>query len=313
MTKTELQKAIDRQREQKIAALFGDGWHGGHFEFRVEQVELEEGDLGLSIDIPGFLRRSVTTALDADGLLDLFKRNNKADQPFFRAATFNDAADVVGLSAKQRFVLDELEGKSLEYIKKSNDDLFAKAAGLIFLMAVAKGLEFGEPPKTERKKPAAPPTREDKAGTEFSRLLDAAQSCFNAGDYKAALPLADKAAKANGQSSEALTMLGWIQYSMARPSDLQASIAAKETLKRALSLDDRNDAAHLYLGKVLKAENKTSLAATHFRSALALNPMNEEARREVKLLEIRMRSQREKDSAVRRRRTRRSAWRPYPS
>ncbi|MBX3272443.1 MAG: DnaJ domain-containing protein [Sandaracinaceae bacterium] len=60
-----------------------------------------------------------------------------------------------------------------------------------------------------------------------------------------------------------------------------------EGLERAIAIAPRHDKAHYWLGLVLKRENKTQLALSHFQLAAEANPKNLEAVREVRLASMR--------------------------
>jgi tetratricopeptide (TPR) repeat protein len=71
---------------------------------------------------------------------------------------------------------------------------------------------------------------------------------------------------------------------------------AQKILEKAMKLKDRQSLpdAHVFMGHILKVQDKPKQAMAHFKKALALNPKSREAEREVRL--YRMRNKEEDDS-----------------
>ena len=312
LTRSELTSAIRQQKEYKAFSLFTPSWNLGTYEAREEPIaKAEEAPLNLSIG--AFLRRSILEKKFSHNIALSHFLDQKENH---LTVAFSDSCDEVvkwlGLGAEHLTLLKIMPGKTIEELQEIPGMNHSMILRLAFLMAVTETLDFergrkmestpaktppapvhkSRPEPAAAEKPAKVPGEEDSG--EFGMLLREGLSLFRAGNYRAALVPLQKACFLDDSSSAALTYCSWAEYSTVSKSNLAEIEKIKEALKRAVALDDSNDLAHLYLGKVLKAENQDNQAAYHFKAAFRLNPENEEAVREVKLLEIKQRTQRER-------------------
>ncbi|MBZ0274234.1 response regulator [bacterium] len=296
LNEDEMARLLGHHRMEKVFALFTPGWLDGYFEFRVEPL----GDLDetpLNVAIADFVREGVLTVLKPQTAWETLERNGKIDQPLRKTGAFADFAQRLGLSTAQQRLAARLDGvRPVEFAEKfpdTADDVIR----LAFLLAVGKAMTFETETARPEPKATAPEPRPKAAARvrdAFDGRLREAREAYAARDWLRAIPMLEAAVAENPESSETLVMLAYAIQVGSPQSGLDVSARAKEMLKRAITLDDHNDLAHLYLGQILKSENMLGLAETHFKAAHRLNPMNDEAARELKLIEIKRRSMREK-------------------
>jgi len=142
-------------------------------------------------------------------------------------------------------------------------------------------------PQRSRASSATSEKRSLKGVLEKSRFL------IQTKNYRRALSLLRRFEKTASDSAEFATLLACAEYGSLSQFDLSVVTSIKKRLEQALILDDQNELAHLFLGKIYKSLNQDKAASEHFNAALRLNPDNEETRREIKLFEIRQRTLRE--------------------
>jgi DNA-binding response OmpR family regulator len=311
VTETELLDALTEQKTNKFLRLFDGSWDGGAFAFSVQKIETPPKSM-LVIPAAVWLVRGIMEITQTEQVFDTFARNGKKDTLIFVGSNLNATAKLLHLEMAAVELSLWIDGKSVTGIRNQMAHQFDSLLRLAFLLLVSRaarfnGTEKSKTPDKPRSKavpprppmpkapPPAPAPSPAVAKSETWRAkpyLDAlaeGRSQLVAKRYaKAGLAL-KKAVQANPDSAEALALLAWSNFQLGGASSIEVAYEAKEMLKRAVALDDENDSAHFYLGMILKLEGKEHLCANYFRKAHALNPTNEEAAREVKLLKIRKR------------------------
>lgn len=302
----ELEKYIGEQKANKISNIFGPQWHKAAFEFASEKID--ESYFGMDpIPLHRILRSGILDIAEPGELLDTFTRNKKQDTPLRIDAQLESIMKEIGLDVLYLEQIRLFEDLNVNQVKQKYPEEFEGLLRLVFLLIVTKGVRLGEekkapvpkakktPPKTITEKlPEQPATWDSEF---YHNNLAEARTLFNRGDHRKAIPLLEKAISMNSDSAEAIAMLAWANFELTGKDNIAVTFESKEMLKKAISIDDNCDIALLFLGKILKQEGKDSLAGTYFRRAHKLNPASEEARREVKLLQ--MRNRRAKDLGFR--------------
>jgi hypothetical protein len=122
---------------------------------------------------------------------------------------------------------------------------------------------------------------------EVAKVLQAAtdhqkaEVMMKRGDLALAERFAASAAEGDPESSEYLSLLGWIRAQLT--NDSASLLEPLKLLGTALQRDPKNDRALYYRGAVLKRLGQTAEAIRDFRAAAELNPKNVDAVREVRL------------------------------
>lgn len=127
---------------------------------------------------------------------------------------------------------------------------------------------------------------------ETAETADEAQEYFNRG-YKAyknenndqALECFEKAHEFDEDNSLYKTFYGYLQFL----NDPDQKDEAQQLLKEALKSDNRQAQpdAHLFFGRILKVKDNHERARKHFERAVDLNPESIEAKRELRVYEMR--------------------------
>jgi tetratricopeptide (TPR) repeat protein len=120
------------------------------------------------------------------------------------------------------------------------------------------------------------------AANDSTAEIQAAQRQFNAGNYAAAISTLQSAVAQNSSGAEAYYWLGRSYYEV---SDFDSAVTQAE---KAVSLDPKNSLYHQWLGRIYggKADRDRSFSLAkkvkkEFEDAVALNPSNLEARRDL--------------------------------
>jgi tetratricopeptide (TPR) repeat protein len=100
-------------------------------------------------------------------------------------------------------------------------------------------------------------------------LMYAASMAFNAGAYEDAFKIYRGAAAARPSWSRARVGMGASLYCLGRAPEAEAEY------RRALTLDAKDQEAHLYLGELVWNERKDAAnAETHLQAAFRIQPLN---------------------------------------
>jgi tetratricopeptide (TPR) repeat protein len=120
------------------------------------------------------------------------------------------------------------------------------------------------------------------AGAQIPNAIQLAQRDFNAGNYAVAISTLQPLVTGSSSNAEAFFWLGRSYYEI---SDYDSAIAQ---LERAVSLDSKNSSYQMWLGRAYggKADRDRSFSLAkkvkkQFQTAVALNPSNIEARRDL--------------------------------
>lgn len=114
-------------------------------------------------------------------------------------------------------------------------------------------------------------------------LFRRGEALLRRGQASAALPLLQEAVALNPGEAEFASHLGFALYG----DQGRAALApARQHLEAAIARHD-HDAAHEFLGRIAHSEGDAAAARIHLSRALALNPQNVHAERELRLLNLR--------------------------
>ncbi|NLH48038.1 MAG: response regulator [Myxococcales bacterium] len=299
---------LTQQQAQKILDVFTPLWKGSAFHFSGERLNPKRYKME-PVPLAEILKQGLMFEADPADLLESFQHNKKMDCILHKSDQYETIVNELRLDTDLQNYVPTLLGKSIQQLKETSSDKFENYLRLAFLLVISKALNFGETAKREElfDRFEGEPTTDvaiDVSDAMRDRFpswdmeayrtnLTEGRTFYNRNDFRGALHFLDKALAINPESSEALAMKAWCLYELSGKQNVTANFEAKEMLKQAITLDDTNDEAYLLLGRIFKAEGKDGLAGTYFKRSNDINPANEEARREVKLIQIKRRRHRD--------------------
>jgi membrane protease YdiL (CAAX protease family) len=135
--------------------------------------------------------------------------------------------------------------------------------------ALQLGLDFDQP--------------EVRSRLEYEHNLNKGKTALTLQRFDEARRAFIAATEAMPEEPMAYVHLGWSQF-LASAKDSNAASAAVREVERALRLQSELDAAHMTVGKIHRLAGHLDLAEKHLRHAIALNPHNNEAQSELRLI-----------------------------
>jgi tetratricopeptide (TPR) repeat protein len=301
----EADQYVARQKIEKVLQAFSPIWTGSAFHFMPERLTQRRFSID-PVPLIEILKNGLLTYADPLELAHILARNRGDDEPFRRADIFDRAVADLRLAPELRALGLELVGKTVGQIRQAPAESDDTQLRLAFLLTAAGGLQFDAPAPSVVQPQAADGEWAQyviqPVGAErypewdleaFENNLLEGRTLFNREDYRGAQHFLDRVLEINSDSSEGLALKAWCMFELSGRQDISVTYEAKEMLKLAITYDDSNDEAYLFLGRIFKSEGKDSLAGAYFRRANEVNPANEEARREVKLLQVKRRRARE--------------------
>ena len=135
--------------------------------------------------------------------------------------------------------------------------------------ALQLGLDFDQP--------------EVRARLEYEHNLNKGKSALTAQKFEDARRCFVAASEAMPEEPMAYVHLGWAQF-LSGPRDSNAASSAVREVERALRLQNDLDAGHMTVGKIHRLAGHLDLAEKHLRYAISLNPHNNEAQSELRLI-----------------------------
>lgn len=109
---------------------------------------------------------------------------------------------------------------------------------------------------------------------------------YKSQDYIKAEECFKWAVKLNPQEAEYNGWLGWVLYKK-QPDDSQMRKKAEEAINHALQMNPKWDQGYLFLAHLARIQKDEERAEKYFQKALEVNPNNQEALREVRLINMR--------------------------
>ena len=93
-----------------------------------------------------------------------------------------------------------------------------------------------------------------------------------------------KAFDLNAEEAEHYVYLGWAQFLTTKDDKKTAANNAKTMINKGLAMRANIDMAYIFLGRLAKAMDQTEEAEKHFNKALQINPNNDQAESELRVL-----------------------------
>jgi len=301
----ELDSVITKQKKLKVMRLFRGDWKGASFDFyaSVEQ-QLFRGMVPLPL--VELLSNGILYVAPMQDLLDVFVRNKKMDCPIVLGDNYAQIVEQLALHRDDRELAQSLAGKTITQLHNSHLLDFSSLLRLAFLLIIAHAIKFadgGAPIETIAApggeafatdvflRPPPAPARDVMTNHSIQKILAETNSLIADKDYPTALEHSNFILGIDPENSLALSLKAWAEYNLRREDSPDIVALCKNRLKNAIDLDEHNDAAHYYLGIILKEEGNTGIAYAQFQKALDKNPTNHLARREVKLAKIKRRNE----------------------
>ena len=120
-----------------------------------------------------------------------------------------------------------------------------------------------------------------KAELEFQK----GEICVKAGNFGEAETYFRNAIKLKADEGDFWAYLGWVTFKKRQGDPNVNRIKGQTCLKKAIELKPTCDKAFLFFGLMAKTEGQPAIAYDYFRKAVAANPNNKEAVREVRAYE----------------------------
>lgn len=133
----------------------------------------------------------------------------------------------------------------------------------------------------------------DDASDEANAILNAehqflkGERLLKAGNVTKAFEAFAAAVELYPKESEYQACYGWTMFKMSHPSDMPKANEGEKIIRSALTMNARNDKAHLFLGQIARIKGNVDEAKKHFDKALEIQPDNVEAQRELRVLDMR--------------------------
>jgi curved DNA-binding protein CbpA len=163
-----------------------------------------------------------------------------------------------------------------DYLRAAHDTLADEAKRGPYLRKVLDG---GGTPEAERKLAAI---------VQAAMNQQKAEVLIKRRDYEGAAALLRDALELAPDDAQIHASYAWALYHL--PSTPEREREMMASIDRALSLHGENDRAHYYRGMMLRRAGREAEAIAEFERAVAINPKNLDAAREVRLAQMRARS-----------------------
>jgi len=298
---------VARHKMAKLHRVFEGRWEKTSFHFN-QNIALDMAGAFSPIPVNDILNQGILSVAPLNSLFKVFVRNKKDDVPIKLRTNFNQVVSTLELDdilIKAAKSLDSLSMTNIKSATRKNHEILVR---LSFLLIVTRGARFKETYPLKQKSKVKSEREKAQPGQEITSSGTSTFFGWDSGLFKKAIASGRKhvennswikasedfheAMKRNPESSEAITLNAWADYRVRGVKNLAIAHRCKEDLKKAITFDEDNDMAYLYLGKILKAEGKEKMAESHFRKAYTINPTNDEAKREVTLARIKNRKNR---------------------
>ena len=185
------------------------------------------------------------------------------------------------LAAAKRWHSDSYAGVALGARARRLETIFARvgeASTVLSDPAQRKGYDF----LLERERQGLP--TDVAVIIEAEGLFHRAQNLVRRGQGVAAAALLRRAVELNKGEAEFWAYLGYATYLEHGQAQLSQALDA---LRKAGDMNDKLDVVSEFQGRIAHAEGRPDDAVRHLKRALALNPKNREAERELRLISMR--------------------------
>lgn len=215
----------------------------------------------------------------------------REENHYERLSVPTDASDAAIKSSYLRlakdFHPDRLVGDGGTGLKNKADRLFAMIAEAYQTLTDAKKRRQYDDEVILGKK------SDDDASDEANAILNAehhflkGERLLRAGNTAKAFEAFAQAVELYPRESEYQACYGWTMWKLNHPANPGKASEAEKVLRDALKANARNDKAHLFLGQIARVKGELDEAKKHFEKALAIQPDNTDAQRELRVMEMR--------------------------
>lgn len=314
ITPEKLAAAVRQMQLHQLLRLWRPQWHGAAFEFTPRFPAVSELAAPIA-SLADFLKAGIFSSALSEELAAIFRRRRRLAAPLKVNDDFATIVRRYELDGKQQELALNLDGKSLDEIAAANGAEYDSYLRMAFFLATVRGAVFfppklvavtagseqpeatppdrSEPPEQSPEPPSPPERHSGEKGAfrtwnadEYHQEIDRAQTLCEQGNFTESRSAAEKALQLNPNSSAAMALLAWSAYSLFGRENDHVSFASKQMLKDAISLDEGNDQAMVFLAFIYRDEGKYDMSRMFLQKALENNPANGLAERELGLYAV---------------------------
>lgn len=307
MVQNEIDDFIAQHKMVKVFNLFRNRWSTGFFAFTPMTMPKEKEFSPLA-STSKILKLGIMKTVPFQDIRKVIERNGQNKKPIYLVKNFDVISDLLELGIQEITAAKQMDEKCVADVSRANPEKMEYYYRLAFLLLSSQAARYHKTDKetwVHKSKESQGTQPETKTATAskssslsfdtnaYRRAIKEGRSCFEKKEFGKARPLLEEALNLNPTSSISLALLAWTNLELGGEDNAMVISVAKEKLKCAIGIDGLNDMAYLLLGKIFKEEGKGWLAQSYFRKASEINPANEEAGRENRLLELKMRKNKE--------------------
>lgn len=200
-------------------------------------------------------------------MLDL-RRASTGDEIRAAHAQKTEAYDAQARSTDTQAVA-ALRAKIAKRLDAARDTLLDEDRRPIYERALQLGLDYHQPEVQRR--------------LSHERMVQKSRSLLASNDAAGALECLLEAVKLMPDDPQGWIDIGWARF-LSSDKSADAAAAAIDDVQRALKMAGDLDAAHLTIGKIYRLAGDLEKAEKSLRKALSLNPRNNEAQSQLRLL-----------------------------
>lgn len=302
LTQKDLEQVLTQQKKMKFLRLFQGSWNGSAFQFVPQEVNIENFTMN-RVKLSDMIKMGLFKIVRKDELYNIFVKHNKTQTKFSISSNFLNITSLLHLESSIINKARALDGQTIDGLKMSIPGQFDDLLRLSFLVIITKAAYFQSEKDRggiSENSPDPSPVKKGEIGIELGKevgapfkkwdsdayheKLSSARTYIRSNLFQKAKPLLEDSLRINPISSEALALLALTTFKLDGKNDLASVHSAKEMLKKAINIDDFNDSAYQYLGRIFLKEGKILLAENYFKKALEINPSNVEAKHDLSLL-----------------------------
>ncbi len=324
LSSADLKGAVRRQKIAKMRYFVCHPKPQGTYNVRLADSSADSG-ASLEVDVASFLIQTILKDMPLRMAIDFLARHEAAGNPLLFADRANEFWGQLELPASFPEYAKRLNGKTLGEMKiaipPAEHPAWLRYAHLMVVLGCAWFVEkqaFAVPPKAPaaearpapapaRPAPATPtaplatfaPPDPPRHGVRPANPEAAAELVRIAREhlldkrYGEAVSTLHQATRFAPRSGEISALWAWADFCSLSQYDASIVGPIKRRLEKAITVDENNEWAHLYMGKILKAEKDERGAMAHFLAAQNINPHNEEVEREITLQQIKQRTRKD--------------------
>lgn len=165
-----------------------------------------------------------------------------------------------------------LRGQIQEILDRARGTLLDEDERQIYERAVQLGLDASDPTVRQT--------------LEYEVYAGRGRAMLDQQKYEDSVRYLERAQQLRPQDAKIHLLLAWARFLSSERNPAAAAEAVRQ-VRRAIEIGGETDEAQLYIGKMYRLSGETSLSEEHLRKAIALNPNNNEAHSELRLLFVR--------------------------